>query len=462
MNPAPSLDSLSRPAAAIPSARRVPAWIIPLAIAAGFAVLFLALFRDRLLPAPDVDVAVVMATSPDPTAASSAPVAVAAGNLLFQASGWIEPDPLPIKATALIDGVVDIVHVLEGQAVAKDEPLATLVDADARLTLAAAEQKHQMLIATRAAQIASIAAARKKLESARATEQAALTLKEEAADQHSRMSGMRQGTVSESDVVSARLRLDRERLQSTAAEADSAAAEAEITRMELETKVREAEVGAAAVEVDQAKLSLVRTRIVSPVDGRVLRLLAAPGQKKRLGMDDPDSSTIAIVYQPDKLQVRVDVPLADAAGLSVGQQAKIRCSLLPDKVFTGEVTRITGEADVQRNTLQAKVRILDPIDTLRPEMLCRVEFLGTAAGSASGSSTASLALWIPQAALADGAVWVCDPESHRVTKRPVSATTQQRDGFIRISEGLRPGEQVVLSPKSLRDGQRVNPTLKQP
>jgi multidrug resistance efflux pump len=296
-----------------------------------------------------VEVALVMATTPDPVNVSSAPAA--SGKLLFQASGWIEPDPLPIKATALIDGVIDTVHVLEGQQVAKDEPLATLVDADARLALAAAEQKHQMLVATRAAQIASIAAARKKLESARATEQAALTLQEEAADQHSRLSGMRKGSVSESDVVSARLRLERERLQSTAAEADSGTAGAEITRMELDTKVREAEVGAAAVEVEQAKLALVRTRIVSPVDGRVLRLFAAPGQKKRLGMDDPDSSTIAIVYQPDKLQVRVDVPLADAAGLSVGQQAKIRCSLLPDKVFTGEVTRITGEADVQRNTL---------------------------------------------------------------------------------------------------------------
>ncbi len=462
MNPTPSLDSLTRPDTAQPSARRIPAWLIPLVIAAGFAVLFVALFRDRLLPAPNVDVAVVMATSPDPTAASSAPVAVAAGNLLFQASGWIEPDPLPIKATALIDGVVDEVHVLEGQLVKKGEVLATLVDDEALLALAAAEENHRILIAARDSQVASISSARKKLESVKALHEAALTLQEDATDQHQRLSRLPKGTVPESDVITARLRQDRQRLQSRAAEALSGEAEADIARLEIDTRVREAEIAASLVKIDQAKLSLDRTRIVSPIDGRVLRLIAMPGQKKMLAMDDPESSTIAILYQPDKLQVRVDVPLADAAGLSVGQQAKIRCSLLPDKVFHGEVTRITGEADVQRNTLQAKVRILDPIETLRPEMLCRVEFFGTAAGSASGSSTASLALWIPQAALADGAVWVCDPESHRVTKRSVSVTTQQRDGFIRISEGLRPGEQVVLSPKSLRDGQRVNPTLKQP
>jgi RND family efflux transporter MFP subunit len=436
----------------------MPAWGVPLAIAAGFAILFLALFRDRLLPAPDVDVAIVLTTPSAP--ASANPKDSATGNMLFQASGWIEPDPLPIKATALTDGVVEAVHVLDGQQVSKGSPLATLDDADARLALSAAVEKHRTLSATRDAHVASIVSARRKHESALASEKAALTLQEEAADQHARLSGMPKGSVPDADVVSARLRLDRERLQRTAAEADSGAAEAEIARMELETKVREAEVSAAAVELDQAELALERTRIVSPVDGSVLRLLAAPGQKKRLGMDDPDSSTIAILYQPGKLQVRVDVPLADAAGLSAGQQAKIRCSLLPDRVFAGEVTRITGEADVQRNTLQAKVRIIDPIDQLRPEMLCRVEFSGTAA--VSGAAAGSLAMWVPQAALTNGAAWVCDPESQRVSKRGVQATSEMRDGFVRVSDGLRPGEHVVLSPQNLRDGQLVNPTLKQP
>jgi HlyD family secretion protein len=188
----------------------------------------------------------------------------------------------------------------------------------------------------------------------------------------------------------------------------------------------------------------------------VMRLTAAPGQKKMLGMDDPESSTVAVLYQPEKLQVRVDVPLADAAGLSVGQAVEIRCSLLPDRVFAGEVSRITGEADIQRNTLQAKVRILEPIEQLRPEMLCRVGFFGTG----SSGPTTSLATWVAKAALTEGAVWVCNPESRRVTRRDVQATAEVRDGFVRISSGLRPGEQVVLSPSGLRDGQRVKPTLK--
>jgi RND family efflux transporter MFP subunit len=305
-----------------------------------------------------------------------------------------------------------------------------------------------------------VASARKKHESSKAIVEAARTLQQEAADQNTRISELGKGAISESEIVVARLRLDRERLQTLAAEAISGEAESEVARMELETKVKEAEAAAAAVAVDQAKLALERTRILSPIDGRVLRLLAAPGQKKMLVMDDIDSSTIAILYQPDQLQVRVDVPLADAAGLSVGQPAKIRCSLLPDQVFSGEVTRITGEADLQRNTLQAKVRILDPADQLRPEMLCRVEFFGNASGA--GQSTGSLATWIPQAALTDGTAWVFDPDAKRVAKRAVQASTESRDGFLRILDGLRPGERVVLSPQGLRDGQRVNPKSAQP
>jgi HlyD family secretion protein len=434
----------------------MPAWLVPVGLLAAFALLFLALFRDRLLPAATVQTAIVLATAggeESATGPSSAP-----GSMLFQASGWIEPDPLPVKATALIDGVVDVVHVLEGQAVKQGDPLATLVDADARLALAAAENKHRMLVSGRASHLVAIDASKKKLENVQAQCIATHTLEEEAADRHARIKDLKRA-VSAAEIVATRLALERAKSACLAAQAMADEAEAEVKRLQLDTQTKDDEIAAAVVEVDQAKLALSRTRIVAPIDGRVLRLTAAPGQKKMLLMDDPDSSTIAILYQPEKLQVRVDVPLADAAGLSVGQMANIRCSLLPEKVFHGEVTRITGEADLARNTLQAKVRIIDPIDQLRPEMLCRVEFLGSASALPGESGGGSLAAWVPESAVADGTAWICDPESKRVEKRAVQVSSEKRDGRVRITEGLRPGEHVILSPKNLREGQRVKPTL---
>lgn len=434
----------------------MPAWLIPLGIAAGFAALFLALFRDRLLPAPEVRTAIVLTTTGD---AKDAPASASPAGMLFQASGWIEADPLAVKATALIDGVVDQVHVLEGQLVKQGEPLATLIDADAKLALASAKRAHEALISECEAHQASEETMKKKLQGAATRTTAAKTSEDDAEDRYSRIKGLKTA-ISASDIVSARLRYERERSLHLSAQAEAAELEAEIIRINLETKAKRDGIATAAVAVDQAKLALERTRILAPITGRVLRLTAAPGQKKMLLMDDPDSSTIAVLYDPAKLQVRVDVSLADAANLSVGQKAKVRCGLLPDKVFEGEVTRINGEADLQRNTLQAKVRILDPVDQLRPEMLCRVEFLGNA--SLPSQASGSLAAWIPQEAVVDGAAWVCDPETKRVAKRNVQASSETREGMVRIADGLRPGEHVILSPEGLSEGKRVNPIEAKP
>ncbi len=149
--------------------------------------------------------------------------------------------------------------------------------------------------------------------------------------------------------------------------------------------------------------------------------------------------------------------------MGVGQRAKIRSNLLPNEVFEGVVTRITGSADLQRNTLQAKVRILNPNDKLRPEMLSRVEFFEftpseETTGSAS-SDAMDLAIYVPAQAVANGSVWVCDPDSLRAEKRSVT-TSATRENLIRVDGGLRPGEWVITDDtSSLETGQRLNPVF---
>lgn len=459
-----SLDTLTRPRPAVAAPHRLPAWLIPAGIALGFALLFLGLFRDRLLPAKDVEVAVVLATTETVTQAGdpTSHTQTTDGPMAFQASGWLEPDPHAVKATALVDGVVQQVHVLEGQKVSKGQPLADLIDDDQQLALQAAEQTLIMRRAEITEHRATIRSAHSALSSAIARAKAAEAALVEASDRAGRMESLRRGTVSEADVVLAQSRRDAARADVEEANAEVKQAESDTAALESRTDVLQSTVSSAEVDVSIAQLALDRTKILSPIDGRVLRLLATPGQKKMLAMDDPDSSTIAILYDPAHLQVRVDVPLADAAGLQVGQLARVRCSLLPDTVFSGLVTRITGEADVQRNTLQAKVRIENPSDQLRPEMLSRVEFLHAGNKSEGSASDTALATWIPADVLDENTVWICDPDSKRVSRRAVRRTGETQDGFRRIAEGLKPGEWVVRSPAGLSDGQRVNPKFNKP
>ena len=64
-------------------------------------------------------------------------------SVLFQASGWIEPDPFAIRIPSLLDGVVNDLLILEGQPVAKGQVVATLIDEDANLSLLHAIAKYQ-------------------------------------------------------------------------------------------------------------------------------------------------------------------------------------------------------------------------------------------------------------------------------------------------------------------------------
>lgn len=451
------LSTLSRAPQPGPAVPRRAAWLLPAAILFGFAAMFLLLFRDRLIPAKEVRVSPALAIE-EKIPVSTAPN-VATGKLLFQASGWIEPDPLPIKATALNDGVVDQVKVLEGQLVKKGDLLATLVEADSLLEVETAKNELEMTKANFDAHCTNTNITLQQLEGEKASLAMDRASAEEASD---RLRRFEQAVTSaiELERVSARFENTRRQSALIAREAKIQEMSHQLTRIAFEAAALQAQIKTSETALAKARLAHERTKILAPCDGRILRLMAAPGQKKMLNMDEEDSSTIAILYQPDHLQVRVDVPLADAAGLSVGQKAKVRCNLLPDRIFEGEVTRITGAADLQRNTLQAKVRISNPDEKLRPEMLCRVEFLDTHPNTASlPGDQSGIAVYVPENAIHQNTIWICDPETKRAHRREVSVAKEARQHFQRIDQGIKPGEWVILDPKDLKENQRLNPKL---
>ena len=80
-------------------------------------------------------------------------------------------------------------------------------------------------------------------------------------------------------------------------------------------------------------MDLNRTEITSPIDGIVLRLLAKPGSRMMLHMDDMDAAAAAIMFEEGKLQARIDVPLSEAAKINLGQIVEVTSSILPEEVF---------------------------------------------------------------------------------------------------------------------------------
>lgn len=447
-------------------ARIAAAW--PLLLLLAFLLLLWLLFGDRLTGATEVALAPVV-TLPA-TQSAAVPAAAAAspaggsfeGAVLFQASGWIEAAPYPIRATTLIDGTIATVHVLEGDSVSRGQLLATLVDTDVKLdratAVAALRQREAGLAAANANETAA-GAQLTTLQLETATAEAHLAELQDAAQRLARIGS---AAAPAGDISQARLRVASQQARIKALEARRPELMAARQARRADTRHAENALAEAQTELARRELALERTRITSPVDGVIQRLHVAPGMKRRLGMDDPESATIVTLYQPDSLQARIDVPLEAAAQIAIGQPVRIRSSLLQDQQFQGRVRQIEGQADIQRNTLQAKVILLNPDPRLRPDMLCRAEFLATptAGEAAAQDRSRGLALYLPEAAiLTDGeapAVWKIDASGEHIIRQTIRTSGPPRDGHLEVHAGLKPGDRVVLNPAAdLQSGERV-------
>src|SRR5262249_28425577 len=84
---------------------------------------------------------------------------------LFRAAGWAEPRPAPLLVTALAEGVVEQVLVVEGQEVKAGQAVARLFSADAKLALESAEAKVDLHEAELAGAKAAVTAAKARYRS---------------------------------------------------------------------------------------------------------------------------------------------------------------------------------------------------------------------------------------------------------------------------------------------------------
>lgn len=412
-------------------------------------VLFAALTWRRWIPPTMVQVVRVEALAGDGKATT--------GNtqIAFQAAGWIEADPFLTEISALIDGTVTEVPVLAGQAVAEGTIIARLNDDDQRLRVTLAEATLARAEAAQRLADARVIEAEAELARLPARLAAATAERDERRDRAKRLEA--------SGSAVALGERDRALLLATAAEhqltdlqGSDAVLRAGVAATRAEVAERAAAVAEARTALAQATLALERTVIRAPHAGVIQRLLVRPGVKLMVSGDLHGAATAAELYDPAHLQVRVDVALADVGRLTVGQRARITCEALGDRVLDGTVTRIDGMADVARNTLQAKVALATSDPLLRPEMLCRVQFLG---GTTATGTTGRVRLLLPASAVGESGntqreVWTIDADDRA---RRVRVRLGDRSGDqIEVLDGLTAGGWVIRDPPNgLSVGERV-------
>lgn len=491
-----------------PPRRVVSRYVLPAVLVVGFVGLFAWAARDAFLPRTKVTVTSVHSTREE---------IQASGTPLFKAAGWVEPRPTPIRVAALAEGVIKDLLVVEDQAVTKGEPIAILVDDDARLSLDAAKA----MLALRTAELkqsqATLDAALTNLkepthlQSAAAEAEAELATVEtklatlpfqvsaaaaklkfaDATLKAQRDAGNAVSEIELDEAVSMRDEMkamfDELTRRRTSLEAEQKALalkrDADQRRLELKTDERraveesQALLDSAAAKLEQAKvavaeaeLRLDRMTIKSPVNGRVMHLLTSPGTHLMGGrgkFGEHDGGVVVTLYQPKLLQIRVDVRFEDLPQTGRDQPVLIESPALPEPL-KGKVLFPTSFADIQKNTLSVKVVIDDPPEVMKPDMLVDVTFLSPerneAAGSDDDEKSALMRIYVPRKLVGNDEsgsfVWVADLVTRTAHRKRITLKNSSAAGdMLEVTDGLNIASRLINSgAEALTDGDRIEVT----
>ncbi len=338
-----------------------------------------------------------------------------------------------IDIGAQIAGVIDKVDVIEGARLRAGQTLATLHDDEARAAVGQAEAALQEAKA-RLAQLGATTLPVAEQQLRQADADVAL-----ARSEFARASDL----VSAGFYSQARLDEARRNLDAALARQRGAARQAEAARPRGSevalAYAREAQ-ARAALEVARAKLGY--TRIVTPVDGTLLRRDAEPG-------DLVPANTKLFSVAAGALQALFQVDEKNLPLVALGQSAEIAADAYPGRRFRGEVARIAPSVDVQRGTVEVRLAIPQPPEFVRVDMTVSAEIVATKQANA---------LLIDAEAVrgASGTTpWVLAIRDGVAVRVPVRLGARGT-GQVALLEGVKEGEVVVPpSEAAVREGMKV-------
>jgi RND family efflux transporter MFP subunit len=179
--------------------------------------------------------------------------------------------------------------------------------------------------------------------------------------------------------------------------------------------------------------------------GVVVAVEAEPGQVVQTGQP------VIRLAQAGEREVAINVPEVRIARFHVGDAVSVASWAEPERRLAGRVREVAAAADPATRTYRVRVSVPDAPPTLRLGMSATVALPRQLAGDDAPA--------VPLTALTgrDGAtaVWVVDPATATVARRPVEVSVMTGDGVV-VKSGLRTGELVVVAGANLlHPGQRV-------
>ena len=117
---------------------------------------------------------------------------------------------------------------------------------------------------------------------------------------------------------------------------------------------------AARIRYEQAQLAYARTKLRTPIDGRVADVKVVPGQRVAAGTE------IMKIVDLDPIKVEVQVLEAQINSLGRGRRARVSFTALPGEEFTGRVETTNPLVDPSTRTARVTVTVPNPRGRILP------------------------------------------------------------------------------------------------
>ena len=215
----------------------------------------------------------------------------------------------------------------------------------------------------------------------------------------------------------------------------------------------------ALAKLQDAKNALCDTTLLAPFDGVIAKRYVENFYKVKA------KEPIVFLQDISRIELLVNVPELVMAAIREKSSGNVIATFesIPGKTFALELKEYSTEADPATQTYQVVFITDQPAEAnILPGMTATVT-----TALKPEAKNAEPEIIVPALAVLDAPkdkpyVWVFDPSQGKVHKRFVKIGSLKDSGSIRIVEGLKPGEIIVIAGVTkLKEGMKVRPWEKQ-
>ena len=256
---------------------------------------------------------------------------------------------------------------------------------------------------------------------------------------------------------------------------------------EANYQATKAQLEQARASLQEAKDNLAKTRLTSPISGRVVRLAVEEGEVAVPGTFSRETGLLMTIADLSVILAKVQVDETDVVRLNLRDSVEVTIDAYPDTTFWGRVTEVSHSAKLTATEtasgstdravdFDVEVTLQKPPTEIRPDLSCTARII---------TDTRDKALSIPIIALtvrdhekvpneSEGAAPPVDTLRERFKKREAEGVFVVRNGiatfrpvktgvagdeYFEVTDGLREGETIVggtyQAIRDLKDGAKV-------